>query len=186
VTGPTPSGRSSSRTTGATPRTLDSSITSSAVASSATDPRRRSTGTGLSARATWAVVPGRVPVSSAGGLTSTPSRTQATVEVGASSTSPSVLVQMASCAPAASAARTLAMLTAYDVLFTPPSSQGACWRRPAGRPSDSVTALIPCSRACTVAAGIGPASAKPTGWPPGGPLLQVSRSDAGGALRTPT
>jgi hypothetical protein len=68
------------------------------------------------------------------------------------------------------------MLTAYDVLFTPPSSQGACWRRPAGRPSDSVTALIPCSRPCTVAAGIGPASAKPTGWPPGGPLLQVSRS----------
>jgi hypothetical protein len=43
---PDGSGRSSSRTTGATPRTLDSSITSSASASSATDPRRSWTGTG--------------------------------------------------------------------------------------------------------------------------------------------
>jgi hypothetical protein len=122
------------------------------------------------------VVPGSVPVSSAGGLTSTPSRTQATVAVGASSTSPSLLVQTASWRPCSSAARRLAMFTAYDVLFTPPSSHGASVRRPAGTPRVSVTALTPCSRPCSVAAGTGLASAKPTGVPPGTPLLQVSRS----------
>ena len=81
-------------------------------------------------------------------MTSRPPRTQAQVDGGRlEHLAVACSTKTASCAPAAAAARSAAMFTAYDVLFTPPSSHGASVRRPAGTPSVSVTAETPCSRA---------------------------------------
>jgi len=74
-------------------------------------------------------------------------RTQNSVEVGASSAYPSREIQSMSSAPSEVAHRCEAMFTAYDNVFTPPSSHGDAARIAAGTPSVAVTTRMPVWRA---------------------------------------
>ncbi len=123
------------------------------------------------------VTPSRMPSGSAGGVHSTPSRSHTTVAVGASSSCPSADTKTTSSAPAACAYRWAAMLTAYEIALTPPSSHGAATVASATRPRLSVSTLTPSRRCRSCSADTGASSANAVGRPPSStPRVTTSRS----------
>ena len=96
--------------------------------------------------------------------------------VGASSTSPSAETNSTSSAPRRAASRIAAMFTAYESVFTPPSSHGASPNASAGYPRSSTATRMP-SRALARIVRI--AARRPSGNPP------VGRPGRGSAPASP-
>lgn len=137
--------------------------------------RPSSAAASMSARS---VVDGKMP--SCFGVTSSPSRSTTSADVGPSSSRPEGVTKIASSAPFAFAQRFAAMLMPYERLFAPGSSHGSWLVSSASWPRSSTTTRTP-SRSRSTAAETGCIIAQQVASPPNsGPRVSTRRTVASG------